>query len=380
MKSRYGLESNVFPDFMLWGVSFLLAGIEEKKNYKIYIASIFFSLCGYAYGTAYYFLPIFFITILIILLKRKLINLKTAAISFGIVCLICIPIMLMIIINSFDLSEIHIGKITIPRLESNRYETLTVLSSDNIIKTLFSNFKNSLIMLLTQSDGFNANALKGYGIIYIFSLPIMIIGIIKSFKNNKALINLIFNSWFIVAFLLGFICEPNINRMNILYIPCIYFNILGIYEITKEVKFTKIALGLIYIIAFISFEITYFNTDFTKTITFISDVEEVIKYTKDIQAENIYFQYAFKEPYIYTLFYNQINPHEFVKTAKYQNGQKSFDSVDEFGKYRFYLPKELENEENNAYIMINGTKSKYKIDSNLWKETSIGKFIVLEKR
>ena len=58
----------------------------------------------------------------------------------------------MIIINSFDLSEIHIGKITIPRLESNRYETITVL--------LLSNFKNSISMLLIQSDGFNANTIK----------------------------------------------------------------------------------------------------------------------------------------------------------------------------------------------------------------------------
>ena len=159
MKSRYGLESNVFPDFMLWSVAFMLAGIEKKKSYKIYIASIFFGLCGYAYGTAYYFLPIFLISLFIIILRRKHVNLKTCAISFGIVFLICMPIMLMILINSFDLSEIHIEKITIPRLESNRYETLTVLSSNNIIKTLTDNFKNSAIMLLIQSDGFNANAL-----------------------------------------------------------------------------------------------------------------------------------------------------------------------------------------------------------------------------
>ena len=168
--------------------------------------------------------------------------------------------------------------------------------------------------------------------------------------------------------------------MNILYIPCIYFNIIGIYEIIREVKFVKIALGLIYLIAFISFEITYFNTDFTKTFTFISGVEEVIKYTKDIQSENIYFQYAFKEPYIYTLFYNQINPQEFVNTVKYRNGQKNFDSVDEFGKYKFYLPGIIENNNTDAYVMLKSKKAKYEIDSNLWKETSIGKFIVLEKR
>lgn len=380
MKSRYGLESNVFPDFMLWSVAFMLAGIEEKKNYKIYIASIFLGLCGYAYGTSYYFLPIFLTELLIILVKRKMIHIKTAFISLGIVFLICIPIMLMILINSFNLSEIHIGKITIPRLESNRYETLTVLSSNNITQTLFSNFKNSLIMLITQSDGFNANALKGYGIIYIFSLPIMIVGIIKSFKNNKELINMIFNIWFIVAFLLGFICKPNINRMNILYIPCIYFNILGICEISSNMKIAKIILGLIYVSTFMSFEITYFNTDFTKTFTFTSDVEEVIKYTKDIKADNIYFQYAFKEPYIYILFYNQVNPQEFKSKAKYKNDKKTFDSVKEFGKYKFYLPEELEKDGNNVYVILEEEKIKYEINNNLWKETNIGKFIVLEKR
>ena len=41
---------------------------------------------------------------------------------------------------------------------------------------------------------------------------------------------------------------------------------------------------------------------------------------------------------------------------------------------------ELENKENNAYIMLKGNKSQYEIDKNLWKETNIGEFIILEKR
>lgn len=208
----------------------------------------------------------------------------------------------------------------------------------------------------------------------------MIIGIIKGLKNNKETINLIFNIWFIVAFLLGFICIPNINRMNILYIPCIYYNIIGICEIFTKVKIAKIMLSLIYIISFIYFEITYFNTDFTKTFTFMSDIEETIEYTKNIDADNIYFQYAFKEPYIYILFYNQGSPKDFASTVKYKNNHKNFDSVKEFDRYKFYLPKKIESNETNAYVMLESKKSQYNIDSNVWKETYIGRFVIIEKR
>ena len=109
-------------------------------------------------------------------------------------------------------------------------------------------------------------------------------------------------------------------------------------------------------------------------------MDDVIKYTDKIDADNIYFQYAFKEPYIYILFYNKCNPKDFSLTAKYKNDIKSFDSVISFGKYRFYLPNEIDDEKNTAYVMKKKEENHYNINENIWKKTYIDDFLVLERK
>lgn len=379
MKSRYGLESNVFPDLCLWAVYFYVMSLENKKISQMYLGSVLFGLCAYAYGTSYYFLPVFLIVLFSILVIKKKIQIKQALISLGIVAIISSPIILMIIINSFNLEQIDIWKITIPRLASNRYETLTLLSSDNVIVQLIDNFIESMKILILQNDGYNANTLKNYGIIYVFSLPITIIGLIKCIRKKEN-INLVFNVWFISAFMLTFICKPNINRMNIIYIPLIYYTAIGIYEIVTTVKWTQYVLALIYICSFISFQIKYYQTDFTETYTFYDGIENMIKYTDTLNVEKIYFQYAFKEPYIYILFYNKADTNEFVKTVKYESEYKGFDSVISFKNYIFSLPKSLNEKEDAAYVMLKNKENEYNIDEQKWNKTYIDDFVILDRK
>lgn len=379
MKSRYGLESNVFPDLCLWGAYFYIISLENKKISQMYLGSVLFGLCAYAYGTSYYFLPVFLIGLFSILVIKKKIQIKQALISLGIVFIISLPIILMLIINSFNLEQITIWKITIPRLASNRYETLTLLSSDNVIAQLIDNFIESMKILILQNDKYNANALENYGIIYVFSLPITIIGLINCIRKKEN-INLVFNVWFIAALMLTFICKPNINRMNILYIPLIYYTAIGIYEIATTVKWTQYVLALIYLGSFIGFQIKYYQTDFTETYTFYDGIENIIKYTDTIDAEKIYFQYAFKEPYIYILFYNKENTKEFVTTVKYKSEDKGFDSVTSFNNYIFSLPKSLNENEDAAYVMLKSKENEYNIDEQKWNKTYIDDFVVIDKK
>ena len=379
MKSRFGLESNIFPDIMLWAAYFLVNFLKDGKISSFYISAVLLGICSYSYGTSYFFLPIFVIILLLALIKSKKINIKQAVIYLGIIFIISLPIILMLFINSFELNELKIGFITIPRMQSNRYESLTVLSSKSIFMTLLDNFIGSMKLIIFQDDKLISNAIYPYGIIYIFSLPITIVGLIKCFKKSNQ-INFVINIWFITAMLLTFFVEPNINRINILWIPIVYYTSIGIYEIISNTKFLKWIMILIYVVFFIKFEYTYFNTDFTNNFTFYDKIENVIKYTDKIDADNIYFQYAFKEPYIYILFYNKCNPKDFSLTAKYKNDIKSFDSVISFGKYRFYLPNEIDDEKDTAYVMKKKEENHYNINENIWKKIYIDDFLVLERK
>ena len=380
MKSRYGLESNVFPEFAFYAVYFIISALEDNKTYKMYIGSIFLGLCSYAYGTSYFFLPIFVVILLIVLLKRKEINLKTAIISFIIVAILSLPIVLMIFINSFDFNEIKIGLVTIPKIEENRYETLTILSSDNIISELQRNLIDSLKTLILQDDGYNMNALPLFGIVYTISPLFIIIGIFFGFKSNEK-IDIVFKIWLCVASILMLICTPNINRMNILYFPIIYFCILGIYNIIISYENIQKVIISIYGILFICFVITYLNTDFTKTYTVVSGVEDVIKATNNIDADTIYFEYSFKEPQMYICFFNKINTKEYVDTVKFNDNIKTFGSVREFGKYKLWFKLDsIDSDGNNCYVMRRDTLTEYELDESIWQIKYIDDFCILEKQ
>ena len=264
------------------------------------------------------------------MLKKKQIKLKDAIISLGIVAIISMPIIIFVLINSFDFPAIELPFLTIPRMVQNRYETVTTLFSGNIIINSLKNFFNSIEMLVLQSDGLPWNSMEGFGIIYIFSLPLTIVGIIKEFKRKNEISNII-NLWFLVSFLMLFICEANINRCNIIMIPIVYYTVIGIYEAIEKFDIFKYAISIIYLIYFIMFEYEYFNLDWSQYYTFVNGVQEIVDYVENIEdVENIYFPYDIKEPYIYVLFYSKTSPYVFKDTVQKKSSNGTFENIKAF--------------------------------------------------
>lgn len=377
MKSRWGLESNIFPDITLYAIFFMVKFIETSKNRYFYISSVIFGLTAYAYGTAYFFLPLFFIPLLIYLRYKKEIKTSKVFIGLAIVGVISLPIILYVLINTVNLQEISIGPFTIPKLPVNRYEEQTSLFSGNVIINLINNFLNQIKLLLTQNDGLIWNNIPGFGMIYIISLPFVIIGFIRDFKEKNRY-SYIFKIWFISAFLLLFVLsDANINRINILIIPLIYYAVSGIYFCTEKSKNILMVISVIYILLFIGFEVTYFSMN-NNGYTFVDDVEDVIEYVNSLDVDNIYFEYCFKEPYIYVLYYTQCDTYEFINTVEYFDNDNigRFDNIKSFGKYKFYLPKELENNKSVAYVIKKDENINY--DDYYVKEFE--EFVVLENK
>ncbi len=376
MKSRWGLESNIFPDLILYAIFFLVLFMQKEKACYFYIASIILGITGYAYGTSYFFLPIFCMILYIYLLYTKKAKFKNILISFLIILIIALPIMLYVVVNTFDLQEFKIGIFTVPKLPVNRYEEQTSLFSGNLLENVIRNFVNGITILLLQNDGLIWNNIPGFGMFYIISLPLTLIGLFDNFKNRNKYKDL-FNIWFIVAFFLLFVFkEVNINRINILIFPLVYYTALGINMIFKTYKKFFIVIIFIYSVLFISFMGTYFLKQ-EKNYVFVDNIEQVIKYVDDLEVKDIYMEYAFKEPYIYVLYYTQTNPYEFVKTVKYFDDTKigRFDNIKEFGKYHFYIPDKTGKTEKAAYVIKKDSKLNLKENNYIIKE--FDKYIVL---
>lgn len=378
MKARYGLESNIFPNVVLFAILFMVLGIRKEKMSIFYLGWLLLGLSTYAYGTSYFFVTIFSIIMLIFLLAKRKIKFKNAFIAISIAAFIALPIIIMIFINTFDLQEIKIFSFTIPRLFINRFEGNCSIFSSNFIINSINNFKTSLKILIMQDGNFM------WGLTYWYSMPLFLIGVYEAIIKSKKyhIANQIMNIWFLSAILLLFMVTPGIIRINIIMIPIIYYIILGmsiILELYKDKGWKLVVIAIIIIASFIGFVYNYFSTRYTGA-EFVDGVQDVIKYVDSIQNKNIYIEYNIKEPYMYVLFYTRKNPKDFYSTVEYFEDVKikEFDNVKHFDKYYFYIPEIVEKKEGNVYVLSYKTYKNLKLDEEEYKVTYFEKYVVLE--
>lgn len=379
MKSRWALESNIFPDLILLASMLLYIGIKERKKSKWILGLIIIGLSTYAYGTSYFFVPIFLLILLIVLCIKKQIKIWQAIVSYALVGIISIPLILFIIINNLNLPEINLGIITIPRLTANRYQEISSVFSKDFITKSFSNFINSLIMIITEDDGILSNRIEKFGLFYKFGIVFILIGLIKSIINkdekfNK--INWIFNSMFITSILLMFVCDPNINRLNIVMIPLLYYIAVGIYLIVEKINISKYIFIVLYSVLFIWFILSYFNIIEKQPYCFEHDIKEAVEYVDGLNNKTIYIYSNRIDTYIYYLFYSKDNPFEFNNTVKYSTSGANWEIVKSYKNYNFYIPKKIKNEKDLVYVIP--LENNYNINYDEWNTSYYGRFIVLE--
>ena len=381
MKSRWGLESNLFPDLALWAIGLLISYLKTKKQFKLYLSFAILGITSYAYGTSYMFLPIFCLLIIVYLLYKKEINIKQAILCFSIVGIISLPIVICVIINTFDLKQINLPFMTIPRLPANRYEEQTTLFSGNIFLSSLENIKNSISLLILQNDGLIWNNIPGFGMYYIISIPALALGLIYSFKNAKEKneFDYVMNIWFIASFLLLFVFkEANINRINILIFPLVYYISKGLYMVFELKQMVlNVIISCLFIILFVAFLINYVRLEGEDNWTFISGVKDVIEYIDSSGAEKIYFQYAFKEPYIYVLYYTKYDVKKYLDTVQVFQENAKFDNIKSFGRYNFYLPQDY-NEKDSLYVFAKNSVEY--IDEKLFEIKEFEKYLVIRMK
>lgn len=381
MKSRWGLESNLFPDLALWAIGLLISYLKTKKQFKLYLSFAILGITSYAYGTSYMFLPIFCLLIIVYLLYKKEINIKQAILCFSIVGIISLPIVICVIINTFDLKQINLPFMTIPRLPANRYEEQTTLFSGNIFLSSLENIKNSISLLILQNDGLIWNNIPGFGMYYIISIPALALGLIYSFKNAKEKneFDYVMNIWFIASFLFLFVFkEANINRINILIFPLVYYISKGLYMVFELKQMVlNVIISCLFIILFVAFLINYVRLEGEDNWTFISGVKDVIEYIDSSGAEKIYFQYAFKEPYIYVLYYTKYDVKKYLDTVQVFQENAKFDNIKSFGRYNFYLPQDY-NEKDSLYVFAKNSVEY--IDEEVFDVKEFEKYLVIRMK
>lgn len=340
MQSRWALDCNILVGCLTLAECVLIKSMKKDSTKMLILSGILFGISLYTYALSFIIIPLILLFTCIYLLYIKKLNFKKLVI-FGIpIFLLALPLMLMLLINNGFIEEIS-GIITIPKLIGyrgsditftdifkNLYIVISILSYDN--RYLFGN-------ILTY------NALPEFGTIYYIAIPFFIIGIvysirktIQAIKEKTFDINSIFTFWFFAVLLCQLILkEPNINRANALFTPVLYFAVMGIYTLFKNVKAIIIPVVLIFTINFAFFAQYYFmqyNAKSQEFQMFATNYLHALEFVKELKRENVYLdQLLAHEEYIYVLLDYQIEPYnyntEYIE-AQYQGSEIAYNFIE----------------------------------------------------
>jgi 4-amino-4-deoxy-L-arabinose transferase-like glycosyltransferase len=259
MQSRWALDCNMFPHFMLFGIYFLYKGIKGKP-YWLYGSMVFFALSLYAYGIALYTIPLFLLCAAVYMLIQNFKeNILKIAVSLAVFLLFSWPILAMAYINYFDKPTFTFLGFTIPHFpHSVRVNDLLPFSPEPWVQFI-QNAQNLGRILLFQDDRLPWNAVSGYGAVYLISLPFTLLGLWECIKRRRETGAALVLMWFAVAVCTGlFVNGVNINRINVIFYPLILLTALGVAGVAVNVKVMS-SVAVAYAILFILFANTYFK-------------------------------------------------------------------------------------------------------------------------
>ena len=328
MKSRWGLESNLFPDLVLYAAVFLYFGIKRGKRRYAALSAVLLGLSAYAYGTSYLYIPAVILAAFLLFLipsvragsgregKAAVLSVSPGRVLRGTVLyalaafVIALPIAVFVVINALDLPAVHLGRVTIPRLDFNRFTAITS-ANGSFFANCRSNLAGSFRILLHQTDGMPLNA-----------VPFIVYGLAVSLaKRRGQLFDRIALANLIAA---GSVCamtQPNINRINALWLPLLYYMTVGIVSLAEDRRLFAAVIACCYILSFAAFSRSYAG-GYQESIRRV-DAEGIDRAVASLTAEDgdVYITDQINSAYIYYLFYGKINPRTYLAEREILRGR-----------------------------------------------------------
>lgn len=343
--ARWGMESNLAPGFLLFGLCFFVLGA-ERPRYLI-LSALFYGLSLYCYATIWPIVPLMLILQwgYLVYTRRFHWN-RNAAIALVILALLAFPLLLFLLVNQGLIPEIRTSLLSIPKL-------IVMRDSEISFEGIFWKWKHLLAILIKQDDGYDWNSFARFGLYYKWALPFGIVGILSCLKRTwNSLKDRVFDGSvlllipFACAALLGGLITANINRINCIHLPFILFVGIGIYCVTKWISrffsYVWIPVAALLLLCLVSFESYYFST-YREAISgnFQEGLGEAVEYAMDLAGEKGEIDLVFQSYHPKIMFYSRIPVTEYLDTIVYRNYPNAFLIADSFGPFRFVSDFEL---------------------------------------
>ena len=346
--TRFGLDANLLPLVLLLSVYFLSR--PDRGRFLIQALAVFIlALSAYAYSLAYFLAPLLLGLALLWLALNRLADWRRLLALAAIAFLTALPLILLVIINFFDLESLAILGVSIPRFSGTaRYAEVSFLFRQDG-GAFLANLPNLAGLLLGREDGSKWNALAGYGALpplaILLSLPGLGVTLYRAKVHRDYGLHLLLAGWFAAALLTALLVEVNINRANALWLPAVYLMGLGIFLIGRGGRRRPLLYILLAAYGVYSgfFLYQYFgpHTDPDKgRFNTVGRGDAIRRALNAAGDEVIYVTRQPAQPGIDPLFYGQIPPREYRDTRILALPNAAFHYPLAYGQFIFISPLE----------------------------------------
>lgn len=322
MQSRWALDCNLLPHFLLFSVYFLHRGLD--KRLYLYLSMVFFALTMYSYGIAFYTVPLLLLSACIYLVASRRVRPLEAGVCALVYFLVAWPIFAVVSINYFKLQTLRAGPLTMALFpESIRMNDLLLFTKD-FSSQLLANIRSFFNVALLDKWDFSWNYIPGYGRMYLFSLPFILLGLLRLMRRGKSCESIpqsagaedaaapfdaagrfMLLAWLAVAAFSGLMVNNvNTNRMNIIFYPLCILAGLGIWHVLFEKLRKKVIAGIVaavYLASFGCFTVTYFGSHARAlAVDFCGGLTDAVKHADGLGSDTVYITSYSRDPTAFT--------------------------------------------------------------------------------
>jgi hypothetical protein len=342
LASRWSHELTVFPALFTIGVALLVSS--QQRPWLLPLGLLTFALCLYSYGPALLVVPLFVVPALVLLWRRRVVERRILAAGIAVFLVSATPIAAFLAVNQLHLRSIELPVLSIPRLSGvPRYQTMASALVSEAAGSVTSNLASLLRLLWTQDDGLVWNSVSGYGVVYLWSLPLAALGALRTaqwaLEARASVAPTVILIWFGAGVALATVMPPNLNRINVLYPPLLFFAAAGLESLWRSRPLFWALIGA-YVVSFTGLLFAYFETYPAKVgPAFFASIDEAIDEASSATAGRIcvtdHVNYGLS--YVYVLLAQRIDPLVYRQTVRIENPGAEFQKVTSFDRYTFGL-------------------------------------------
>ena len=343
----------------------------------------FFGVSLYVYGAAYTAVPAYLALAIPYAVYHRRWPIKPLLVSVAVLGMVSLPALLYVLINALKWDSIITPWFSIPRLPGvPRFDTVGNFRfwEPRFLSAAANNIGAAARLAVTQNDGLIWNVVPGFGVMYLFSLPLALFGFVllcRECVRRQFTPAYLILAWCLAAAVLCVFIMPNVNRLNTGMLPLVYCTALGLSWIRERVRGVFYPLLALYGLSFLAFTWTYFTKYPEQAApSFSSSIIEAIREASKDPHASVCVTNRVKGAYIYVLLANEEDPNEFLRTVRYANPGDEFQRVTSFGRYLFGLPPS-DRPDIDVYVIADGELN---YPRAMFSAKKIGYFLVLRRK